>query len=58
MPPEHEFCLDHLVGFVFVLDPDMLIAQVDLGVAPTWPDFLLGIAVGMVELQMKITRPL
>ena len=36
------------IGLVLVLNPDLLVAQVDLGVAPTWGDFLLGIAVGMV----------
>ncbi|HYH61471.1 MAG TPA: universal stress protein [Solirubrobacterales bacterium] len=36
------------VGFVMVFDPDLLVSQIDLGVAPTWGDFLLGIAVGMV----------
>ncbi|MDQ3724777.1 MAG: amino acid permease, partial [Actinomycetota bacterium] len=33
---------------VLVLDPDLLVSQVDLGVAPTWGDFALGIAVGMI----------
>jgi APA family basic amino acid/polyamine antiporter len=36
------------VGIVLVLDPDLLVSQVDLGTSPTWGDFLLGIAVGMV----------
>ena len=36
------------IGIALVLDPDLLVSQVDLGVAPTWGDFLLGIAVGMV----------
>jgi APA family basic amino acid/polyamine antiporter len=36
------------IGIVLVLDPDLLLNQVDLGVAPTWGDFLLGIAVGMI----------
>ena len=36
------------IGLVLVLNPDLLVSQVDLGVAPTWGDFLLGIAVGMV----------
>ena len=31
-----------------VLDPALLVCQVDLGTAPTWGDFALGIAVGMV----------
>ncbi len=36
------------IGMVLVLDPDLLVQQIDLGVAPTWGDFALGIAVGMV----------
>jgi APA family basic amino acid/polyamine antiporter len=36
------------IGLVLVLDPDLLVTQVDLGVAPTWGDFALGIAVGMI----------
>ena len=36
------------IGLVLVFDPDLLVSQVDLGVAPTWGDFALGIAVGMV----------
>ena len=36
------------IGIVLVLDPDLLVAQINLGTAPTWGDFLLGIAVGMV----------
>ena len=37
-----------IVGIFLVLDPSQLTSQVDLGVAPTWGDFALGIAVGMV----------
>jgi basic amino acid/polyamine antiporter, APA family len=36
------------IGIVLVLDPELLVNQVDLGVAPTWGDFALGIAVGMI----------
>ena len=36
------------VGIFLVLDPSQLVDQVHLGTAPTWGDFLLGIAVGMV----------
>jgi APA family basic amino acid/polyamine antiporter len=36
------------IGIALVLDPDLLVRQVDLGVAPSWGDFALGIAVGMV----------
>ncbi|MBA2523352.1 MAG: universal stress protein, partial [Solirubrobacterales bacterium] len=37
-----------LVGLVLVLSPDTLIGNIDLGVAPTWGDFALGIALGMI----------
>jgi basic amino acid/polyamine antiporter, APA family len=37
-----------VVGIALVLSPDTLVANVDLGVAPTWGDFALGIAVGMI----------
>jgi APA family basic amino acid/polyamine antiporter len=36
------------IGLVLVLSPDVLVNNVHLGVAPTWSDFLLGIAVGMI----------
>ena len=36
------------IGLVLVFDADLLVSQVDFGVAPTTGDFLLGIAVGMV----------
>ncbi len=36
------------VGIFLVLSPDTLIGNVDLGVAPTWGDFALGIALGMI----------
>jgi basic amino acid/polyamine antiporter, APA family len=36
------------IGIVLVLDPDLLVSQVHLGTAPTWGNFALGIAVGMV----------
>jgi APA family basic amino acid/polyamine antiporter len=36
------------VGIVLVLSPDTLTSNVDFGVAPTWGDFALGIAVGMI----------
>ena len=36
------------IGIVLVLSPDTLVSQVELGTAPTWGDFLLGIAVGMI----------
>jgi basic amino acid/polyamine antiporter, APA family len=36
------------IGVVLVLDPQVLVDNVDLGVAPKWGDFALGIAVGMI----------
>ena len=37
-----------IIGIFLVLDPSLLVDQVSLGTAPTWGDFALGIAVGMV----------
>jgi basic amino acid/polyamine antiporter, APA family len=37
-----------VIGLAVVLDPDLLVSQVELGVAPSWGDFALGIAVGMI----------
>ena len=37
-----------LIGIALVLSPETLIANVNLGVAPTWGDFALGIALGMI----------
>src|SRR5687767_15127208 len=34
-------------GIFLVLSPDVLVANVDLGVAPTWTNFILAIPVGM-----------
>jgi APA family basic amino acid/polyamine antiporter len=36
------------IGVVLVLSPQILVDNIHLGVAPTWTDFLLGIAVGMI----------
>jgi APA family basic amino acid/polyamine antiporter len=36
------------IGVVLVLSPEILVDNVNLGVAPTWSDFALGIAVGMI----------
>jgi basic amino acid/polyamine antiporter, APA family len=36
------------IGIVLVLSPHILIDNIHLGVAPTWSDFALGIAVGMI----------
>ncbi|CAN5578562.1 hypothetical protein BH10ACT11_BH10ACT11_02010 [soil metagenome] len=36
------------IGIFLVLDPDLLVNQVHLGTVPSWGNFLLGIAVGMV----------
>ncbi|HET6832020.1 MAG TPA: universal stress protein [Solirubrobacterales bacterium] len=37
-----------VVGLALVFNGDVLIANIDLGVAPTWGDFALGIALGMI----------
>ena len=37
-----------LVGFVLVFSPQTLIDNVELGVAPTWRDFILAIPIGML----------
>jgi APA family basic amino acid/polyamine antiporter len=36
------------IGLALVLHPETLVSNVELGVAPTWGDFALGIAVGMI----------
>ncbi|MGI8631759.1 MAG: APC family permease [Solirubrobacterales bacterium] len=36
------------IGAVLVLSPDILVSNVELGVAPTWSNFALGIALGMI----------
>jgi APA family basic amino acid/polyamine antiporter len=36
------------IGVVLVLSPQVLVDNIHLGVAPTWSDFALGIAVGMI----------
>jgi basic amino acid/polyamine antiporter, APA family len=36
------------IGLALVFSPDILVSNVHLGVAPSWGDFLLGIAVGMI----------
>jgi len=36
------------IGIVLVLSPEVLVNNVHLGVAPSWSDFALGIAVGMI----------
>lgn len=36
------------VGFVLVFNTDVLVSNIHLGVAPTWGDFALGVAVGMI----------
>jgi APA family basic amino acid/polyamine antiporter len=36
------------IGLALVFSPHVLIANVHLGVAPSWSDFALGIAVGMI----------
>jgi basic amino acid/polyamine antiporter, APA family len=36
------------IGVALVLDPQILVENVELGVAPTWGNFALGVAVGMI----------
>ena len=36
------------IGLFLVFDPDLLVGQIELGSVPSWGDFALGIAVGMV----------
>src|SRR4029077_5385768 len=36
------------IGLVLVFSPQILVDNIHLGVAPTWRDFALGIAVGMI----------
>jgi APA family basic amino acid/polyamine antiporter len=36
------------IGIVLVLSPQVLVDNIHLGAAPTWSDFALGIAVGMI----------
>src|SRR5436190_4584270 len=36
------------IGIALVLSPDLLVNNVHLGIAPTWGDFALGIAVAMI----------
>ncbi|MGH2968557.1 MAG: universal stress protein, partial [Solirubrobacteraceae bacterium] len=37
-----------LIGAVLVLSPDTLVGNIDLGVAPTWQNFILAIPIGMI----------
>ncbi|HEX6585381.1 MAG TPA: APC family permease [Solirubrobacterales bacterium] len=37
-----------VIGLALVFNPEILVENVHLGVAPSWGDFLLGIAVGMI----------
>jgi APA family basic amino acid/polyamine antiporter len=37
-----------VIGLALVFSPDILVNNIHLGVAPSWGDFLLGIAVGMI----------
>ena len=41
-------CLLVVIGVVLVLDPDLLLRQIDFGSVPTFSDFLIAIPVGMV----------
>jgi basic amino acid/polyamine antiporter, APA family len=37
-----------LLGFVLILSPETLVDNIELGVAPTWSQFLIAIPVGMI----------
>ncbi|MSO42239.1 MAG: universal stress protein [Solirubrobacterales bacterium] len=37
-----------VIGVFLVFSPDILVSNVHLGVAPSWGDFALGVAVGMI----------
>ncbi len=37
-----------VIGFALVFSPQVLVDNIHLGVAPSWSDFALGIAVGMI----------
>jgi basic amino acid/polyamine antiporter, APA family len=37
-----------LIGFILILSPETLVDNVDLGVAPTWGQFLVAIPIGMI----------
>jgi len=37
-----------VIGFVLILNPHVLVANVDLGTTPSWGNFLLAIPVGMI----------
>jgi APA family basic amino acid/polyamine antiporter len=37
-----------VIGFVLILSPEVLVANVDLGTTPSWGNFLLAIPVGMI----------
>ncbi len=37
-----------VIGIALVLDPDILVENINWGVAPTWGNFALGIAIGMI----------
>jgi basic amino acid/polyamine antiporter, APA family len=37
-----------LIGFVLILSPETLVDNIELGVAPTWSQFLVAIPIGMI----------
>ena len=37
-----------VIGIALVLNPEILVSNIELGTAPTWGNFALGIAVGMI----------
>ncbi len=36
------------IGIALAFNPDILVSNIELGVAPTWSDFALGVALGMI----------
>ncbi|HET6643743.1 MAG TPA: universal stress protein [Gaiellaceae bacterium] len=37
-----------LIGFILILSPETLVENIELGVAPTWSQFLIAIPIGMI----------
>jgi len=37
-----------VIGLALVFNPEVLVSNVELGIAPTWSDFALSIAIGMI----------
>jgi peptide/nickel transport system permease protein len=45
------------LGIVLVLSPETLVSNVEFGVAPTWGDFALGIALGRLGRRLHDVEP-